>query len=258
MTGVERKRYITKQLKTTGVVRVNDLARELQVTPVTIRSDLEDLERRGIVVRMHGGAVLPERDELPKHVTQTMQQDGDKKRAIAQSALSLVKPESTVIIDAGSTTAIFAQFLHGRALTVITNSLPVIAELATDKHVTVIASGGAIQKQASAMVGELTRWAYQAIHADVVFLGAAGYSLSNGITTNSLLEADAKRVMIESAETVCLLADSTKLDQVKFAKVCDWERIDFFITDAASDELTAALRTRGVQVLTPGITVHIP
>lgn len=236
------------------MVRVNDLADELQVTPVTIRSDLEHLERRGIAVRMHGGAVLPEHEELPKYVNYTMQENADKKRAIARCALRLVKADATIIIDAGSTAAIFSQFLHGYVLTVVTNSIPVIAELVADENISVIASGGAIRKPAKAMVGELARLAYQSIHVDMVFLGASGYSLTHGITTANLLEADGKRVMIDAAATVCLLADSTKYNQDTFAKICDWDKIDYFITDYAPDDLIDELNNRGVHVITPRST----
>lgn len=221
------------------------------MTAVTIRSDLEHLERRGIAVRTHGGALLPEREELVKPVSYTLQENADKKRTIAQLALGLIEPDSTVIIDAGSTTAIFSHLLHGRAITVITNSVPVIGELVADEDISLIVSGGAIRKPAKAMVGELTRWAYQSIHADVAFLGASGYSLERGISTASLLEADGKRAMMEAAGTVCLLADSTKFNKIQFARICDWDRIDCFITDSATEEFVRALAERSVRVITP-------
>lgn len=233
------------------MVRVNDLAASLEVTSVTIRTDLEHLERRGLAVRMHGGAVLPEHDELPRYINNTVHENFEKKDAIARCALQLVYPDATVIIDAGSTAAIFSRRLHGYAVTVVTNSVPVIAELVTDEHINLIASGGAIRKPVKAMVGEIARWAYESIRADVVFLGASGYSLDQGVTTPNLLEADTKRAMIDAAQTVCLLADSTKHEQVKFAKICDWDRIDYFMTDSAPTDLIQGLEARGVTVVTP-------
>ncbi len=251
VTAVERKRYITKKIQETGAVRVTELSEQLNVTAVTIRSDLEELERRGIAVRTHGGAVLPEHETFPRYLYNTMHENADRKRVIGKCALDLVTADSTVIIDGGSTTAIFAQLLHGYALTVVTNSVPVIGELVGDEHIDLIVSGGAIRKPVQAMVGELARLAYQSIRADIVFLGASGFSLSHGVTTPNLLEADGKRAMIDAAATVCLLADSTKRDKIKFARICGWERIDYFFTDEAPDDFVAALAERGVTVITP-------
>ena len=251
MSAVERRRYITKLLRRDGLVRVKDLAEALNVTAVTIRSDLEYLERRGRAVRTHGGAVMPEKEELARPISSTLHENADKKHTVAQLAVDLITPESTIIVDAGSTTAILSQYLRDFSLTVVTNSVPVIGELLNAENISVIVSGGAIRKPAKAMVGELARWAYQSIHADIAFIGASGVSLEHGVSSASLLEADGKREMIRAAGTVCLVADSTKMGHLRFAKICDWDKVDYFITDDAPEEIILELEARGVSVITP-------
>lgn len=248
MTPLERRRTIVRMLRQSGAVNVRQLAEELNVTRVTIRADLDFLERRGLVVKSHGGAVLPETDHHFRFISNTIHENYEKKESIARAALSLIQPGSTVILDAGSTNAILARHLHGQDITVVTNSVPVIAELVTDDHVDLIAVGGAIRKQVHAMVGELARRAFASMHADVLFLGASGFTLERGVTTVNLLEAEAKQAMIHSARYVCLLVDSTKFTQIKFAKVCDWDSVDELITDQVDPRFADALRTDGVKV----------
>lgn len=249
MTLIERQRYILQQLKRHEAVKVNELAEKLDVTPVTIRSDLDNLERRGLAVKVHGGAVKPEPDELPRYFDDTILENSDRKRAIANCAIDLVAQDSTIIVDAGSTTAIFSQLLHGLRLTVLTNSVPAVNELVSDAAIDLVVSGGAVRKPVRAMVGEFARWAYQSLHADTVFLGASGFSATHGVTTANLLEAEAKRAMLDSANTVCLLVDSTKLDKVKMAKICDWDRIDYLITDSVPNEFLESISGYNVTVI---------
>lgn len=248
MTPLERRRQVVKLIEQNGAVIVRDLANQFDVTPVTIRSDLEFLEKRGLVVKSHGGAVLPETEHRFRYITETIHENFDRKDAIARCAESLVQQGSTVILDAGSTNAILARHLHDRDITVVTNSVPVIGELVSDERVNLIAVGGAIRKQVKAMVGEFTRRALSSMNVDVLFLGASGYTIDGGVTTVNLLEAEAKQAMIASAQYVCVLVDSTKYGEVKFAKVCQWEDVDELITDSADPKLVDALTRVGVKV----------
>lgn len=130
----------------------------------------------------------------------------------------------------------------------MTNSIPVIGELVSDDRVNLVAVGGAIRKQVKAMVGEFSRRAFASMNVDVLFLGASGYTIEGGGTTVSLLEAEAKQAMIASAQYVCVVVDSTKYDEVNFAKACHWEDVDELITDSAEPELVEALTQIGVKV----------
>lgn len=248
MTPLQRRRAIVKQLLDSGAVSVRDLSETFDVTKVTIRADLDYLENRGLVVKSHGGAVMPETDDHMRFISKTIHENHDKKNSIARCAAELVQPGSTVILDAGSTNAILARHLHGYDITVVTNSVPVIGELVSDDRIDLIAVGGAIRKQVNAMVGELARRSFASMHADILFLGASGYAVREGVSTVNLLEADTKQAMIDAARFVCLLIDSTKYNDVKFAKVCDWSSVDQIITDSITTETRRALEEQGVKV----------
>lgn len=248
MNQVERRRMIRAELQRSGTVVVRDLAETLDVTMVTIRGDLEYLERRGLALRSHGGAVLPETDRHMRLIDDTIHENYEKKNAIARKAVELVKAGSTIILDAGSTVTILARQLTDMDITVVTNSVPVIGELVSDDRVNLIAMGGAVRKQVNAMVGELTRIACSTIRVDLLFMGASGFSPANGVTTVNLFEAETKKAMIKSAGYVCLLVDSTKLGSDKFARVCDWNAVDEIITNPIPGAVAQELEERGVKV----------
>lgn len=251
VTNIERRREILKELKESGSARIDELAARLDVTRVTIRADVADLERRGLAVRSRGVVLAPERGELPRYVTNTIHEHREAKDAIARSAVKLLDPGSTVILDSGSTNAVLAGRLSDLPLTVITSSIPVILELADATEIDLIVSGGVLRKPSLAMVGEFARALYQHVHADIAFIGAGGYTLEHGPTGPNLLEAETKRLIIAAADTVCLLVDSSKLGKRLMAAICDWSRINYLVTDRMEPGLIDAFRDEGVEVILP-------
>ncbi|MFP4510123.1 MAG: DeoR/GlpR family DNA-binding transcription regulator [Spirochaetota bacterium] len=252
MTNIERRRYITQKLRESGTLRVDQLSDELQVTTVTIRSDVAELERRGLAVRSRGVILAPEGHELPRNVSNTIKENLAEKEAIAKTARTLLEPGQTVIIDGGSTNAVFARALHDIQLTVVTNSVPVILELVPETDIDIIVSGGILRKPSMSLVGEFSRSLYEHIRADIAFVGAAAVSVEHGPSGPNLLEAETKRSVIASANSVCLLVDSAKFGQTKLAHICSWDKITYLVTDRISDGDRASLTEAGVIVLTPG------
>jgi DeoR/GlpR family transcriptional regulator of sugar metabolism len=155
-----------------------------------------------------------------------------------------------VLIDSGSTTAILASHLKDMRLTVITNSVLVLQELAASETVELLVCGGALRKPDMALIGEIARSFYEQLNADIIFLGATGYSVEKGVSCANLIEAQTKKHMIKSARKVCLLADSSKRDKAALAHVCDWEDIDILITDSLDTADRKALAGYGVEVKT--------
>ncbi|UCF99722.1 MAG: DeoR/GlpR transcriptional regulator [Spirochaetaceae bacterium] len=239
-----------KLLEEKGKVNINRLAEEFQVTKVTIRSDIDSLETRGLLVRTHGGAVLPENHHRVRRITQTLQERRKEKEGIALVARTLIEPGSTVLIDSGSTTAILARNLKSMRLTVVTNSVLVLQELVGSETVKLLVCGGVLRKSDMALIGEIARSFYEQLNTDIVFLGANGYSVEKGISCANLIEAQTKQHMIKSAQKVCLLADSSKQNRVALAHVCDWEDIDILVTDSLSSADREALAGYGVEVKT--------
>ena len=251
MTNIERRRYITQKLRESGSLRVDELAEELDVTTVTIRSDVAELERRGLAVRSRGVILAPEGDEFPRNVANTIKENLGEKEAIAKLARTLIEAGQTVIIDGGSTTAVFTRELHDMQLTVVTNSVPVVLELSPASDIDVIVSGGILRKPSMSLVGEFSRNLYEHIRADIAFLGATGVSVEHGPSVPNLLEAETKRSIISAAASVCVLVDSSKFGRTSLASICTWDKISYLVTDSISSEDRSRLVDAGVTVLTP-------
>lgn len=251
VTNIERRRLIIRRLHEKGSARVDELSDELNVTRVTIRSDISDLEKRGLAVRSRGVIYAPEYGDLPRQVAKTIHERIEEKELISSLVAPMVEPGMTIILDAGSTNVVLAQSLHNKSITVVTNSVPVILELSADPEIDLIVSGGVLRKPSMSMVGEFSRGLYSHIHADIAFLGANGVSFEKGPSSPNLLEAETKRSIIKAADTVCLLVDSSKFGKTQMAQICGWDSISLIVTDSMSDELRDRFDEIGVKVLLP-------
>jgi len=248
----ERRDRIRILVREDGVVRVEDLRKNLNVSVATIRRDLEILEEEGKVKRVHGGAVSMEsRLEESVFDDKTNQSSRQKKR-IADEALKLVGHEESVFLDGGSTTLFMARLLKQRTdITVVTNSLRAVQEL-SDSGPRVIFTGGELRRISQTMVGPLSSAVLEQIRVDKAFMGTMGFCLKNGITTTDPNEAYVKRQIAEHASQVILLADSTKAEKVSFARVSDWDQVDILISDNnIPKDFVKTLRKRGIKVRLP-------
>ena len=250
MNPAARKKEIISLLEQAGSVQVADLARTLKVSKVTIRSDLDEMGQRGLLVRTHG-VLSRQSGRASRFVSVTINEYADEKKAIAKIAASLVKGGQSIIIDNGSTTVHVAPFVSELPITVMTSSLLVVQQLMHAEKVDLLMAGGILRRPSMGLMGNYTKEFYRQIHADWCFLGGSGYSATLGVFCTNLIEADSKQTMIKSASKVCLLADSSKMERLSLAKVCDWDAIDYLITDAIEAETRSALEEQGVKVLTP-------
>ncbi len=244
-----RKQEILSTLARDGSVQVVDLARSLDVSKVTIRTDLDELEAKGLLVRTHGGAVPAETQGSSRFISQTINEFTAQKMAIAKLAASFVKSGQSIIIDTGSTTLHIARYVSELPITVTTSSLLVMQELMHAQKVDLLMAGGILRRPSMGLMGNLSKEFYRQIHADWCFLGAAGYSSKQGVYCTNLIEADTKQTMIQSASKVCLLVDSSKMEHLSLARVCDWSCIHYLVTDAISDEVRTVIEGQGVKVL---------
>ncbi len=249
MNPATRKQEIMKVLHQNQTVQVIDLARSLDVSKVTIRTDLDELENRGVLVRTYGGAVLPEQQDQRRFVANTLKEFAPQKTAIAKKGASFVLQGQNIIIDNGSTTVHMAQFLQDINLTVTTSSLLVMQELMHYEKIDLIMAGGILRRPSMGLMGNIAKDFYRQIHADWFFLGASGYTVAQGVFCSNLIEADTKKAMIQSADKICLLADSSKMEHSSLARVCDWSSIDMFITDSITAEVQSKIEEAGVTVI---------
>jgi DeoR family transcriptional regulator, fructose operon transcriptional repressor len=249
----ERRQAMADLIAQRGRLSVNELADAYAVTTETVRRDLSELERTGLVRRVHGGAVPAEAlTLLETAVTDRDLSRAEEKDRIARAAVEqLPGPGGSILLDAGSTTSRLAAGLPGdQRLSVVTNAVPIAARLAnrpgTDLHLL----PGRVRLRTQAAVGEDTVAALSLLRVDVLFLGANGVSLDHGLSTPDHSEAAAKRAMVRAAHKVVVLADSSKIGRehtVRFAELSD---VDVLVTDRGiSDVDVKALEDFGIEVV---------
>jgi DeoR family fructose operon transcriptional repressor len=247
----ERQQAILAKARLEGRVEVKSLADELDVTPETIRRDLTVMERRGLVQRAHGGAIAVDRLGVEPGVADRDAVYTDEKERIARRALEELPDGGSIIIDAGTTTSRLANMLPTHIeLTVVTNSIPIAATLATRPNIQLHLLGGLVRSQTLAVVGTWPQDELATISVDVAFLGINGLTADRGLTTPDLEEARIKTLFIKSARRTVVLADHTKFGRQDFANVAPLNLIDTVITDSGIDnELRLEIELGGPDVI---------
>ncbi|MEZ4883982.1 MAG: DeoR/GlpR family DNA-binding transcription regulator [Chitinophagales bacterium] len=237
MLAKQRKEKIFELIKEDGAAKVTDLARIFKVTEVTIRQDLEKLEKEGLVVREHGGVHLKNVEDQVRNFELTHQENLTKKEIIAQKCLDFIHPGDTIILDSGSTTTEIAKkIMHIKGLTVITNALNIALMLGANPNIEVVMTGGEFKPPTLSLTGQKAADFFKGLNVQKLFLATAGISLKSGLTYPSISDLVVKKAMIDSADTTYLVADSTKIGKTAFASLGALSLIDFIITDGGVNE----------------------
>lgn len=240
-----------------GFVRVRDLSERFGVSSVTLRNDLDVLESRGEVHRVHGAA-MSARGVHELTFEEAAGALGDEKEAIGRRAASLVQQGEALALDVGTTAMWFARALVERAdlreVTVFTNGLNIALALEpASPRITVVVCGGTLRPKQHSLVNPLASSFFQQVRVATAFLGCNGFSLEHGVTNSNLPEAEVKQAMVRAARRRVLMADRTKLGEVALAPVCTTEEVDVVVTDDGADvRFLQQLRGRGVEVLQAG------
>lgn len=253
MLASQRQDHILAQVQHDGAVRVADLVESLDVSDMTIRRDIGELARRGLVRRVHGGAMDVRPAALEPGFEAKRVLAGPEKTAIAHAALELVTPGSAIALSAGTTTHLLARLIAEdttrRPLTVVTNSLPAADALYApqDRGLTVVLTGGT-RTPSDALVGPLATAALTSLRVDVAFLGVHGIDPDAGLTTPNILEAETDRALVAAASRLVVLADRTKWGVVGLSRIVELADVDVLISDdglppGAAETLRAAVGT---------------
>lgn len=233
MISEERRARIMKSINEVGYIQVADLVEVFNVTPVTIRRDLEVMEQEGLIIRKRGGAIRRNQGvtmELPYIIKKV--QNVEIKRSIAEVALTMVDDGFSVLLDSGSTTFELArQLVTKTRLSVVTNDLYIATKLAANPDINLICTGGVARSNVFSLQGAIAESTLKNLRTDIAFLGADAVHPDGGIYNVNIDEVSVKQAMIKSAPKVVLLADSSKFDVCGFAKICDLSQIDSVITD---------------------------
>ena len=235
----EREHSILNRLMVQGAVSVADLSSELEVSEVTIRSDLSSLEERGLLSRTHGGA-LP---SIHPHIFQRQNMNIEEKHRIAKAAADLVGDGDAIMIEAGTTTSLLPRYLAGkRDILIITNSIPAFESAKSNPALKITLVGGEFRDSTDSFVGRITLDTIRRFNVRCAFVGTDGFSLKSGITTHLIEGGDVISVMRERAENLVLLADSSKYGKTGVVTILPLSQINTLITDtglpdAAKEEL---------------------
>jgi DeoR family transcriptional regulator, aga operon transcriptional repressor len=241
-------------LRERDFVRVSDLAGRFDVSEVTVRSDLDVLESRGMLRRVRGGAVPRSAAPTERPFEEAEVAAAAEKRAIARAAADLVAPGDTIVLDVGTTTTAVAQALALRddlsEVTVFTSSLTIaIALERAHPRISVVVTGGTLRPKQHSLVEPLAGLVLGSIHAGTVFLGCNGVDVDAGVTNINLPENEIKKLMVRAAQRRVVCADSSKLGQVALAHVCSLDDVDLLLTDGEADpQIVTALRDTGLEV----------
>jgi DeoR/GlpR family transcriptional regulator of sugar metabolism len=234
----QRQALILEQVREHGAVRVADLVTTLGVSDMTVRRDLELLQERGLIEKVHGGAAAIEGSSMfePGFSVKSALMEAEKE-LIAAAAASLVTPGTAIAISAGTTTYALARRLTDiPGLTVLTNSVPVADVLHKDGRPdqTVILSGG-VRTPSDALVGPFAVEVIHSLHVDSVFMGTHGIDSRSGFTTPNILEAETNRALIKAGRRLIVMADHTKWGIIGISSVARLEEADTLISDTGLD-----------------------
>ncbi|HEX7012013.1 MAG TPA: transcriptional repressor AgaR [Steroidobacteraceae bacterium] len=248
-----RRQRIGVMLQENGSVQVLELASMFGVSTQTIRKDLHYLEKRGVATRSYGGAISSQVVGIATETAVDAKRalHAQEKEKIGRRAAQMVQPGESIVLDSGTTTAQIARFLPDTdEITVVTNDFGVLAELAAKSRIQVVVLGGTLRRKNLAFYGAQTEAAIAELSVDKLFLGVDGLHAQKGITTHYEREAILNRMMVEVAQQVIAVTDSSKFGRMCLHKIVDLDELDMLITDSGADEAALeAIRKRDIEVI---------
>jgi DeoR family fructose operon transcriptional repressor len=246
----ERHRRIQELVRDHHVVRVSVLSDLMGVSEVTIRRDLEALERRGLLERTHGGAVATRWMRAEPGYVEAISSNPDEKRAIGRAAAAMVEPSDTLYLNGGTTTLQVFRHLRVPGVKVVTNHVGIALEGA-DRDAELLLIGGHYRPPSNSVVGPFATDALRRTHSTKAFIGVEGISIASGLTTPVAAEAEIARLMIDQTHgPVIVVADHTKIGTVADFVIAPLHRVDVLVVDAgAGPELRDRLEDAGLEVV---------
>ena len=258
MTKEERHSLILDMLMQQGSLLVTDLADALNVSSVTIRKDLTELERSKRLYRNHGRAILIDPYSENRNVSEKEKYCVEEKRAIGNYAASLITPKDSILIASGTSVHALARCIQTTdKLVVITASLEVANILSKDRNIDIIQLGGMLRHSSLSVVGKYAEAALNDFSCSKLFIGVDGIDLDFGMTTTDMMEASLNRVMMQTAQKTIVLADSSKFGRRGFSKIADMEEIDHIITDShVQPAIAKRIEEMGIELTIVDVPTH--
>ena len=256
MHAAERERLVLEALKPSGFVTYRDLESRLDASPATIRRDLTRLEGEGRIARVHGGAKLPDEDRpealhslIGTPFDQAITLNLSAKQAIGRAAAALCEPGEGIMIDGGTTTLQMCPHLAGLDLQVLTNSLHIVNALLPQTGTRILLPSGSVFREQNIILAPSGEDSMPRFHAPKLFMGAAAVG-PQGVMQADVVLVAAERRLMDRAEQVILLVDSSKFQSSSGAIVCGLDEVDMIITDdGIGDDMRRAVSAAGVRLV---------
>ena len=251
MTKESRHNTIMELLVKHGSIQVSDLVNQLNVSSVTIRKDLTELEKQDKLYRSHGKAILINPYINNRAVSEKEKLATEEKRAIGRVAAQLINTDDSIIIASGSTVhALARSIVPLHRLTVVSASLPVSEILSQNESVDIIQLGGMLRHSSLSVVGQYSEMILKDCSFSKLYMGVDGIDFDYGITTTDLREAELNQKMMQAAQKTIVLADSSKFGRRGFAKIANMEDVDIIITDAGiAPKDVSAIEELGIDLI---------
>jgi len=250
----ERRNRLLELVRLRGFASLPELAGELRVSESTIRRDLDHLEESGTARRTHGGVFYTGPSPKLPHFEQRQAVQWDRKRRIAVAAAELIEDGDTVLLDGGSTTYELAQLLVGRTVQVVTNSLPVASLFTASPTSDLVLVGGYVHQRSGVCLGPYANAMLATLNVRRAVLSVAGIS-ERGCFNSNLLLVETEQAMMQSADEVIVVADSTKFGHQSLALMCPLGEIDKLVVDnGISEDWRSRIIAAGVELVVAGPT----
>lgn len=244
---LSRRKFILNEIQIKGQVYVTELSKQFSVSEVTIRHDLNQLEKKNMLVRERGGAIQAESNvSFDKRLSDKNKLHQEEKSRIGKCAAKLIYDYETIIIDSGTTTMeVIKNLPPVNELNIVTNALNIVNQLVVQNNpnVNIIMLGGNLRRNSLSFVGPLADKNITNLYVDKVFLGVDGFDIKYGIYTPNIEEAYINQKMIELAKEVILVADSSKFRRKSMCFICETSRIHTVVTDTGLAEEDCKLLT---------------
>ena len=251
MFAIERQQRILELLKQNGAVSVSKLSAEFEVAEETVRRDLEKLEKQEKLLRTHGGAVTIDDNKHEPSLEKRKKLNVVGKERVARMAAELVSPGDTIFLDASTTTFFIARELKNmKNITIITNSLQAIEELSDCDGIKLIGTGGMVGTNQS-FVGSIAETSVREKYfANKVFFSSRGVTVETGVLDSNEQECAMKKCMMNNAQTKIYVCEHTKINRIAFAKLAEFEDVDYFVTEKElGEEWIKKLDEAGVKLI---------
>jgi DeoR/GlpR family transcriptional regulator of sugar metabolism len=247
----ERRTQILLIARGAGRVRVNELASRFNTSAVTIRNDLNELQKHGLIQRSHGGAVLPGTILHEPPVVERLMAHSDEKRRIGAMAATMINDGETIILDSGTTTLEIARLINKRRrLQIITNGINIATELLDAQEVEIFIVGGRVRRESASISGRFTEEMVDQFSADKMFLSGTGCDLDFGVSGANLEEAMVNRAMLRISREIILVADASKFSKRSMSRIVAFSEIDTVISDTSlGQEIQEKIRSLGCNLI---------